>query len=290
MKDYFGYKSKKCIVTGASSGIGKAVCEMLVDMGAEVYALDLNECNVKGIKEFKKVNLTDKKEIDETFKNLPEKIDSFFGVAGLSGAKTDYITTFNCDYTSNFYITEKYLKERMSEGSSILYVSSTAGLNWKKYKKEQDRIVNLKTWEEVEAKIKEYNKYSGTMAYMYAKRCISQYAAEKSVELGKRRIRVNCVMPGSTNTGMKDEFEKMAGGKEALLDETGVAHRLATSEEMAGPIVFLNSDMASFVSGVDFCVDASDHVLKELNLKKDRENISATNKIILSLATKMTNK
>ena len=40
-------------------------------------------------------------------------------VAGLSGAKTDYMTTFNCDYTSNWYTTETYLKKRMTAGGSI---------------------------------------------------------------------------------------------------------------------------------------------------------------------------
>lgn len=47
MKDYFGYQNKNVVVTGASSGMGKATAEMLVDLGAKVYALDWNECDVK---------------------------------------------------------------------------------------------------------------------------------------------------------------------------------------------------------------------------------------------------
>ena len=39
MKDYFGYEGKNCVVTGASSGMGKAVCKMLVELGAKVYGL-----------------------------------------------------------------------------------------------------------------------------------------------------------------------------------------------------------------------------------------------------------
>ena len=127
-------------------------------------------------------------------------------------------------------------------------------------------------------------------AYIYAKRCICQFAAEQAVELGKRGIRVNTVMPGSTQSGMKDEFEKMAGGKEALLNETGVAHRLASPEEMAGPIVFLGSDLCSFVSGVDFCVDSADRTQKVLKIKKDVANISATNPLILKFAKRAMDK
>lgn len=56
---------------------------------------------------------------------------------------------------------------------------------------------------------------------------------------------------------------------------------------MAYPMVFLNSSMASFVSGIDFCVDYADYALKELKLKKDVEDISATNPFILMIAKKM---
>lgn len=40
MKDYFGYQDQVVVVTGAASGMGKATAEMLVDLGAKVYALD----------------------------------------------------------------------------------------------------------------------------------------------------------------------------------------------------------------------------------------------------------
>lgn len=49
MKDYFGYTGKVCVVTGAASGMGKATAEMLVDLGAMVYALDWAEVKVEGI-------------------------------------------------------------------------------------------------------------------------------------------------------------------------------------------------------------------------------------------------
>ena len=291
MKDYFGYKDKVCVVTGASSGMGEATARMLVDLGAKVYAIDMNECRVDWITEFIKCNLASKEEIDEAFKKIPEHIDAFFGVAGLSGSKTDYRTTFDCNYTANMYITLNYLKNRMSKGGAIVYCTSTAGLEWKKFKREQNKVVHCKTWEEVQEVTKKIaNSAPATFAYMYSKRCLSQFTCEQAVEFAKLGIRVNNVLPGSTNTGMKQEFQDMVGGEEALIAEAGLAGRLATSEEMAEPMVFLNSDMATFISGVDMVVDYTDTCLKELKLKKNLEAISATNPIICALAKKMMEK
>ena len=179
----------------------------------------------------------------------------------------------------------------MGKGGSITYVSSTAGLNWERHRNEQNKVVHASSWEATEQALGKLPVTApANFAYIFAKRCMSQYAAEQALELGKQGIRVNNVMPGSTETGMKDEFEKMAGGKEALLNETGVAHRLASPEEMAGPIVFLGSDLCSFVSGVDFCVDSADRTQKVLKFKKDVANISATNPLILTMAQKAMNK
>lgn len=291
MNNMFGYKDKVCVITGAASGMGLETTKMLVDLGAKVYAIDLNTCPVKGIEKFIKCNLSKKEEIDAAFKEIPDKIYSFFGNAGLSGSKTDYLTTFNCNYTANFYITNKYLKDRMEKDGSILYVSSAAGLNWEKFIKEERKIVYASSWEEIQKLINPLAKKSpSTFAYMYSKRCLSYYSTKVASDFGKLGIRVNNLMPGSTNTGMKDEFEKMAGGHDALVSSAGLAGRLADSKEMANCMIFLNSKMASFVSGIDFVVDYADLAMKKVGVKKDIANVSATNPLIIAIAKKMMNK
>ena len=183
------------------------------------------------------------------------------------------------------------LKKRVEEGGAILYVTSAAGLNWEKFKKEEKKVVYAKSWEEVENAISNLiKKAPSTFAYMYSKRCLSYYASIQACELGKKQIRVNNVMPGSTDTGMKSEFEKMAGGHDALVSNAGVAGRLANSIEMAYPMIFLNSKMASFVSGLDMVVDYSDLAMKKTDVKKDISAVSATNPILISIAKKMMEK
>lgn len=272
MKDYFGYKKKTCVVTGAASGIGLATANMLVDLGADVYALDRNEIEIQGIKKFIKVDLADKKSIDEAFKNIPSEIDSFFGVAGLSGARTNYYTTFTVNFIANKYITEEYLVKRMKKGSSISYVTSTGGNYWEKYRKEYMKFINASTWDDMISVLHKQAKPDtlGVMAYALSKRAMNYYTNKMAIELGKKGIRVNAVLPGSTDTGMKKEFEVEAGGEEALLAHTGAVKRLATPEEMAEPLVFLNSEMARFASGVTLIVDYACTSMAVLGIVKDQ--------------------
>lgn len=287
MNDFFGYEGKICVVTGSSNGMGLATAKMLVELGAKVYCVSRSDTRIEGIEKSIKCNLSDKASIDSAFEQLPEHIDCFFGVAGLSGAKNDYITTFNCDFTANKYITLTYLRDRMTAGGSIVYVSSTAGMFWQKYMREQNKVVEADGWDATVAALGKLPKIApANFAYIFAKRCMSQFAAKQAYELGKRGIRVNNVMPGSTATGMKDEFQKLAGGEEQLLSQTGVAHRLASPEEMAGPIVFLGSAMASFTSGLDFVVDAGCNAMETMGFKKNQMNIPATNTLVLTIAAK----
>lgn len=281
MKDYFGYKNKICVVTGAASGIGKKTAELLIELDAEVYALDITKIELEGAKKFIEVDLSSKESIDLAMKQLPEHIDSFFGVAGLSGAKTNYYKTFTVNYIANKYITEEYLKNRMSAGGTIAYVTSTGGLYWDKYAHEFEKFTNAKTWDEmIEALHKQAKETTlGMMAYPLSKRALNYYMAKLAIELGPEKIRVNALLPGSTDTGMKKEFEVEAGGMDALVAETGTAKRLATPEEMAEPLIFLNSDMATFITGLPLIVDAGTNAMIKIKQKKDRMNMKVGSKI-----------
>lgn len=281
MKDYLNYQNKICIVTGASSGIGKATCNMLVDLGAIVYGIDRNPGEIPGLKEFIQCDLSNKESIDNAFSKLPNHIDCFFGVAGLSGAKTGYWTTFTVNFIANKYITDTYLAKRMSAGGAIAYVTSCGGLMWEKWKKEYLKVMKANSWEEMVKFMKKVSPKDGVgvMAYTLSKRAMNYYASLMAIELGKKGIRVNAFLPGSTATGMKKEFEKMAGGEEKLKMENGAIGRLATPEEMAEPLVLLNSNASRFVSGLIYIADMGHNSEKTLGFCKNQLDVPAALKL-----------
>lgn len=272
MKDYFGYAGKICVVTGAASGMGKATAEMLVDLGAKVYALDWTTVNIEGIEKYICTDLSQKDSIDKAFETIPQQIDSFFGIAGVSGAKCDFITTAKIDLISNKYICEEILVNRMSKGGSIAFMTSTGGIGWEKEgnKKVYLPLLKAKGWQaSVEVLEKSILRHlPGTLGYPFSKLAMNYYVAQLQKEFASTGIRVNAVLPGSTDTGLKDEFTKMVGGETELLKHCGYAHRLAKSEEMAKPIVFLNSVMASYISGELMIVDYGSTIEETAQIKE----------------------
>ncbi len=130
MKDYFGYEGKTCVIIGAYSGMGKATAKLLVEMGAKVYALDRSKPDLEGIKLWIQTDLVSRASIDSAFIQLPEHIDRFFGVAGVSGVVNTYEETFIIDFVANKYITETYLENRVSDGGALAYITSSSGVRW----------------------------------------------------------------------------------------------------------------------------------------------------------------
>lgn len=59
VKDYLGYQGKVCVITGCASGMGLAAAERLIDLGAEVYGMDIKDCKLP-MKKFIKTDLGDK--------------------------------------------------------------------------------------------------------------------------------------------------------------------------------------------------------------------------------------
>ena len=260
MKDYFNYTGKTCVITGASSGMGKATAKLLVEMGADVYALDYIEPELDGIKTWIQMDLAVKASIDDAFGQLPEQIDRFFGIAGVSGVAHTYEETFIIDFVANKYITEVYLENRVTDGGAIAYITSSSGARWARPDiiNEYKAIVDAEGWDATVQAIVDLDQSdnSGVIAYIVAKRAMNFYASAKVADFAKRDIRVNFVMPCSTSTPFVSEFLSVTGRDDKnFRNYIGNGKDFARPEAMAKAIIYLNSDFAEYVSGLGLIVD-----------------------------------
>ena len=277
MNDAFGYNNKICIVTGSTSPVAKSVIQNLVALGAKVYVLDIYECKTPGIEGYVSCDFSDINDIDAAFNQLPRNIDSFFGLHELTGMKSDYKTTFNTNFTSCKYMMAKYLRWRMGQGTSIMFLTSTAASNWQNYREEQTPYVNAKTIDEMNTMLEKLENISPSyFAYVFSKRCLSQYICEQSIDYARVGIRVNNVMPGFTNTYQIDDFYDILGGKEEILSNSKISYDTAKPTDIAYPCLFINSKLANFIAGEEMHIDYADMSLVRTNQKTPFANMPAT--------------
>ena len=274
MRDYLNYGGAVCVVTGAASGIGKATAELLVDLGADVYALDVQECTVPGIKSYVPVNLAFKESIDEAFAKLPSKIDKFFGIAGVFGFGFDLVTAFTINFIANKYMTEAYVLPRLTEGEygAIAFLASVGGSRWAYHIDEYKDAVEADTWEGMVAAIqaKPVAGKGGPAAYALSKRAINYYMKWRAADIAKKGNRINTVAPHYTNTPMLDGILAARNASGATGDpfaSKGAIERLAEPIDAAKAIVFLNSDMAVYISGHILYVEGAMQAMIEMGQK-----------------------
>lgn len=267
-EDYFGYQGKTVVITGAFSGMGEAATKMLLDLGAEVYALDVREVT-SPVKGFISADLLKKDSIDAAIEKLPAKIDSIFSCAGVAGDTYKGASFSPVDVVTINFVAAKYLIEqlvpRMGEGGAIAMIASIAALGWERNLETIMQLVETKGFDEGRAWL-ETNRdnpqaiatppgaTSNRLAYAFSKQCLVVYAKAQAWDLAANGIRINTLSPGPTQTGMTEDFEALSG-KEIFFAATGPKGRYATSEEQAEPLLFLNSNMARYMSGADLQVD-----------------------------------
>ncbi|MBF0107074.1 MAG: SDR family oxidoreductase, partial [Deltaproteobacteria bacterium] len=94
--------------------------------------------------------------------------------------------------------------------------------------------------------------FRGQAVYAATKGALESLTRALAVEYGRMAIRVNCVVPGPTETDMMTESVERAG---ALIKDRIPLRRLAKPEDIAAMVVFLLSDRAAYISGEKFTVD-----------------------------------
>ncbi|MFH2044670.1 MAG: SDR family oxidoreductase [Pseudomonadota bacterium] len=252
-ENYWGYKGKQVVIDGAASGMGLAATEMLLELGAEIYALDVKEVPVK-TKKYIPVDLGKKASIDEALQQLPRKVDSIFCCAGLPGPPFSDVDTVMVNFVGHRHLIESLLP-RLDAGGAIAIISSLGGANWRANLSKYRELLATPGFDEARAWLKADPARLAAIpggGYTVSKECINAYVRMKAGELIEKGIRINSLSPASTATPLLSAF--IAAHGEEMIKSYAIG-RYATAEEMGHPLVFLNSNMASFINGVDLQID-----------------------------------
>lgn len=240
------FQDKVVVVTGGTSGIGLATAQAFVDEGASVFitgrrqeALDAAVRRIGGRITGVRGDMANLADIDRLYDAVQQKhaqIDVVFANAGGGsfaplGAITEahYQSIFDTNVKGVLFTVQKALP-LLRDGTAIVLTGSTTG-------------------------------NSGTPAfsvYSATKAAVRNFARNWILDLKDRRIRVNTISPGVTETAGLDEL--FGGGDQAAATKDYLAGqipagRVGRPEEIAQAVLFLASDAASFVNGVELFAD-----------------------------------
>ncbi|MFL9891198.1 SDR family NAD(P)-dependent oxidoreductase [Paraburkholderia sp. RL17-381-BIF-C] len=242
--------NKIALVTGATSGIGLATAQRFAAEGAHVYLTGRRQAEldaaVKSIREAGgqasgvRVDSTKLNELDALYAQIKDeqgRLDVLFANAGGGSmlpfgniTEEHFDDTFNRNVKGVLFTVQKALP-LLAKGASVILTGSTAGS-------------------------------AGTAAfsvYSASKAAVRSFARNWILDLKDRQIRVNTISPGATRTpGLLDLAGDDAAQRQGLADYLAAQipmGRLGEPNEIASAALFLASDDASFVNGIELFVD-----------------------------------
>jgi NAD(P)-dependent dehydrogenase (short-subunit alcohol dehydrogenase family) len=250
MGEFASYQNKRVVVSGCFSGMGEATARLLLKLGAEVHGLDYKPTTLK-LASFTQVDLRDPAAIDAAVKKIGGKVDALFNCAGLPQTSPP-LDVMRVNYAGTRRLTERVLP-LMSTGAAIVSISSNGGLGWSRRLPVLMQLMKIEAYEDIVRWCQD-NAETVREGYAFSKEALIVWTMMTSTHLIKRGIRINCTMPGPTQTPMMAQFEQ-ATAASVLEAAAQPINRRSTPDEQAGPLVFLNSDAASYINGVALPVD-----------------------------------
>ncbi|MDO8645912.1 MAG: SDR family NAD(P)-dependent oxidoreductase [Candidatus Planktophila sp.] len=247
-----GLEGKRIIVTGASSGIGKAIALLLERVGASVIAIGLDQGRLSQLAgEFSDPSRHLTLSVDLSTESCAEEImeptiTRFGGVDAviLAGATlrrkdlkdvsvTDWDYQLDTNLRSTFLIgraVAEHLKENKRTGSILTFTSPS--------------------WST--------GSFFGADAYSASKAGIVAFSRGLAKQLGIFGIRVNTISPGQIDTPMQHR-DNDPKNVQAIIDACPL-RRLGQPEEIASVAVFVTSDHGSFITGATLNISGGVHI------------------------------
>jgi NAD(P)-dependent dehydrogenase (short-subunit alcohol dehydrogenase family) len=246
------YDDKRVVVSGGGgAGMGAAAVTELANLGAEIHVIDLKEPPVP-VASHQVVDLRDPDAAAAAIETIGGTIHALFNCAGLPGPPFSDVDTMLVNFAAMRHLAE-LCADHMTEGGAVCSISSGAGMGYlQQIEKwmplmQTEGFAGAKEWCEA-------NPEAIASGYAPSKEAIILWTHYAALPFSKRDIRVNVISPGPTDTPMMPAFEEHSG-KELIDTFTLGAGRRSTPEEQAYPMIFLNSDAASYISGENLNTD-----------------------------------
>jgi len=243
-------QGKVCLITGASSGIGRAAALVFAENGAQVVALGRNEKELKNLRDeaqgFEgtiKVQLADVLEMTQVEKIINETIETFGQIDVLVNAAgiimngsiettplEDWDKMMNINLRAVFYLMQKCVPYLEQTKGNIVNVSSVTGLR----------------------------AFPNVLAYCVSKAAIDQLTRCSALELATKEIRVNAVNPGVVVTGLHKRAGMADEDYQNFLENAKKTHplgRVGEPREVAELIYYLASEKAAWITGATYEID-----------------------------------
>ena len=234
-------KGKVAIITGSSSGIGKAMAEKISEKGAKVVVSDINVEKGEEVAEniggtFIKCDVSSKKEVDKLVEETVEKygkLDIIVNNAGVGSMSS--IEDMEKD---------EWEMIRSIDLDGVVYGCMAAAPH---LKETEGAILNI-------ASIYGLVGDVGATAYNAAKGGVVNLTRSVADDLAQYNVNVNSICPGFVRTPMIEEAMADENFRNHILGDTPLG-RVAEPEEIANVAAFIVSDEASYVTGVNLPVD-----------------------------------
>ena len=234
-------RSKRALVTGGSRGIGRAAALSLAQAGADVgiayrtrvddaavVVAELERCGVRAWAEGADVG--EPQGVEKLFERCDQEfgwLDIFVASAGIWPVEYAALVEMSDEQwaetvrsnLSSVFLTAREAARRMADGGKIVIVSSTAGQRGE----------------------------AGHIDYAATKGAVISFVKSLAVELAPRDVCVNAVAPGWVETDMA--APALEGSSREDVVATIPLGRIASAEDIAGPILFLCSSLARHVTG-----------------------------------------